>query len=140
MAWVKFLGLPLEFWMRRAVMDTGNFILHFIYMNHVCGGTQDKQVAWILVELQYFKGLPENIEIAWDLIWLRQRLDYWGIPFKCLLCHHMIHLLNQFPRGQSTYVDDSLGRVGHGHSTWNPSDKWFLPNDKGIVSFLVITM
>ena len=62
--WVNISGLPLEFWSRRVLMEIGNAIGKFIYINLCCLGIKDKRISWILVELHFSGGLPAHIDIA----------------------------------------------------------------------------
>jgi len=93
MIWVNLSRLPGELWARSVLTDIGNFIGRFIYVDPKLLGAQDKTFAWILVELGFSTGLPAHIDLAWDQIHAHQRLDYWRIPFRFLICHHTRHLM-----------------------------------------------
>jgi len=43
-------------------------------------GVHDKYVAWIMVEVHFSGLLPEILDLAWGLLKIRQRLDYWKSP------------------------------------------------------------
>jgi hypothetical protein len=49
----------------------------------------------ILVEMDTFEGLPEEIVIDWRGHLVQQRLDYAGIPFRCSGCKATCHLRYQ---------------------------------------------
>ena len=44
-----------------------------------------------MVELDILEGLLESFLINWGDISFEQRLDYRGIPFRCLICHNTGH-------------------------------------------------
>lgn len=51
------------------------------------------------------------IDLEWDTLCIIQRIDYWGLSFRCLLCHHNGHLLERRPRhfhGNGVSHQDSL--------------------------------
>lgn len=90
---VKLPNLPLELWSIETLTEIGNSIGKFIYVDPWCRGEKDKRIAWILIEKPYKGGYSDHIEIAWDGFKISQRLDFWGIPFKCSLCHKTGHLI-----------------------------------------------
>lgn len=61
--WVKFPGLPFELWIEQALMDIGNGIGKFVYVDPRCLGALEKRVAWILIEKEYRGGFPDHIEL-----------------------------------------------------------------------------
>lgn len=91
--WVKFPGLPIKLQTRQVFMDIGNAIGNFIYINPQCLGAWDKIIIWILIEKEYL----DHIEIIWEGIHLAQKLDFWGVPFRCHICQHTGHLMVQCP-------------------------------------------
>ena len=100
-------------------------------MDPGCMDVRDKRMAWILVELQYSSGLPGNIYLEWGLIHLRQRLDYWGIPFLCLHYHHNKHLLDRFPYIKVNFNVVSRDWYGCGWKVWQTFQHHFQPSHKG---------
>lgn len=95
--WVKLLGLPLEFWTMSALRAIGNSIGKTLFIDPNIIGTSDKRIAWILVEVCFGGGLPGDVDLVWGEQRHKQRLDYWGVPFHCLMCHQTGHLLNRCP-------------------------------------------
>ena len=93
MIWVKLPNLPLELWTIETLSKIGNSIGKFIYVDPWCRGEKDKRIAWILIEKPYKGGYPNHIVIAWEGAKINQRLDFWGIPFRCSKCHHTGHLI-----------------------------------------------
>jgi len=55
---VKLRGLPIEFWTNKVLMDIGNAIGKFVYVDPHFLGTSDKRVTWILIEKEYRGGFP----------------------------------------------------------------------------------
>lgn len=96
--WVKLLSLPIELWSKETLAVIGNAIGKFIYVDPKCLGAKDKRVAWILIEKEYRGGFPEYIDFSWDSLAIQQRLDYWGVPFRCSICHKTGHLKVSCPR------------------------------------------
>ena len=92
--WVKLPGLPLEFWMENALRA----IVCMKYIDPSILGATDKCIAWILVEMVFSCGLPADVDLVWGSRRHRQRVDYWGIPFRCLVCHSTGHLKDNCPR------------------------------------------
>lgn len=90
--WVIFPGFPLVFWNFEAFTTIGNAIGKFLHVDlkHLTGS--DRRMGRILVEVDLNEGLPEQIEIAWRGTIFKQRLDYTGVPFRCLICKGTSHL------------------------------------------------
>lgn len=87
MIWVKLPNLPLELWTMEILALIGNAIGKFIYVDPWVRGEKDKRIAWILIDIPYKGGYPDQIDITWDGAKICQRLDFWGIPFRCSSCH-----------------------------------------------------
>lgn len=106
----------------------------FVYIDPRSLGAQDKRVAWIPIEKEYRGGFLDHIDLLWGETQLSQRLDFWGVPFRCSLCHHTGHLLAQCPRRPSDllhgkpHINHQKGRdSGRRPSTsfWNAiSPQW----------------
>lgn len=93
MIWLKLPNLPLELWTQDTLTLIGNAIGKFIYVDPWIRGEKDKRIAWILIEKPFKGGYPEQIEIIWEGSRICQRIDFWGIPFRCSSCHHTGHLV-----------------------------------------------
>jgi len=63
--WVKLLGFPLEFWTKYLLKEIEDVIGKFIYLDLISLELIDKRVAWILVELNFFGGLPTELDMVW---------------------------------------------------------------------------
>lgn len=96
--WVKLPNLPLEMWSMESLTEIGNSIDKFVYVDPLCKGENDKRITWILIEKVYKGGHPDHIEIAWVQCRIKQRLDFWGIPFRCSSCHKTGHLIKNCRR------------------------------------------
>lgn len=96
--WVKLPNLPLEMWSIESLIEIGNSINKFVYVDPWCRGEKDKRIVWILIEKVYKGGYPDHIEIAWGRHRIKQRLYFWGIPFRCSLCHRIGHLIKNYRR------------------------------------------
>jgi hypothetical protein len=85
-------------------------------------GAPDRKLGWVLVEVDLHSGLLETLEIQWRDQLFSQRLDYLGLPFRCMRYHKIGHLKNtcsslsdkeesessrlrKFPRCESLAVD-----------------------------------
>lgn len=95
--WVKLLGLPLELWSKETLTKIGNAIGRCVYVDPKCLGEKDKHVAWILIEKAYRGGFLDHIELSWRDLKINQRLEFWGVPFRCLACHRIGHLIKNCP-------------------------------------------
>jgi len=91
--WAKLPNLPLEIWSSETLSEIGNSIGKFIYVDPWCRGERDKRIAWILIEKPFKGTYPEFVDINWDGMQIRQRIDFWGIPFRCSRCHRTGHLI-----------------------------------------------
>ena len=49
------------------------------------------------MEVSFLGGLLGDVNLIWGQCKQWQRVDYWGVPFQCLICHHTIHLQNKCP-------------------------------------------
>lgn len=79
--WVLLSGLLIEFWNWDVFAAIGNDLGHFLIVDKKCLGVEDKRVGKVLVELDMFKGLRDEMEIEWHERVYTQKLDYWGILF-----------------------------------------------------------
>jgi len=134
---MKLPNLPLEFWSKETLTKIGNSIGKFVYVDPWCRGEKDKRIAWILIEKLYKGGYPDHMEIVWGGYKIQQRLDFWGIPFRCSLCHKTGHLIKncihrhlrknkklngrKIRRSESDYSLDFDTRVISKQDTINPS-------------------
>jgi len=85
--------LPLDFWSKSGYEDISNVTDQFFYLDLKLMGTIEKKVAWLPMEVNSFGGLSEKIDLQLDQFHVRQQLDYWDIPLRCLIFHHISHLM-----------------------------------------------
>lgn len=78
-----------------------------MYVDPWCRGEKDKQITWILIENPYKGGYPDHLEIAWGSSNIHQRLDFWGIPFRCFGCHKTGHLIKNCSHRFSRRIKES---------------------------------
>lgn len=104
----------MELWTIESLTEIGNTIGKFIYVDPWCRGEKDKRIAWILIEKPFKGGYPNHIFIACDGVKIKQRLDFWGIPFCCSRCHHTGHLIKNCRfrlKGRSKGHQKEQGRI-----------------------------
>lgn len=105
--WVKLPNLPQELWSEETLSRIGNSIGRFVYVDPWCRGEKDKRIAWILIERPFKGGYPDHLEIAWGSSKIHQRLDFWGIPFRCSWCHKTRHLIKNCSHRASKRIKKS---------------------------------
>ena len=93
LVWDKLLRLPLELWNEVAIRDIGNRIGTWGFF-----GQLDKRLAWVLVEMDFGRGILANLEVRWSTSSFNISIDYWGIPFHCVIFHEIRHLKNVCPQ------------------------------------------
>jgi len=120
---LKLPGLPIELFTIRGLADIGNSIGRFIYVDPKCLGAREKIVTWILVELGFFGGLLAYIDLAWEQTHTHQRLDYWSIPFLCLIFHHTGHLMARCPQRISRKEAKGGRAPRRGGAGWEVDDQ-----------------
>ena len=93
--------------MKQDLVDIGNVIGKFIYVDPCCLGDLDKWVAWIVIEREYYGGFLDHIDLFRGETNLSHRLDFWGVAFRCAHCHHTRHLLAQCRRRLGGILHDN---------------------------------
>lgn len=83
---VLMLGLPLELLSDRALEEIGNALVKFVYVDEGFLDSKDKRMERVLVKMDINKGLFLEINISLGSRSFVQPLDYWKIPFRCLIC------------------------------------------------------
>jgi hypothetical protein len=95
--WLKLPGLPLQFWSREALEAIANTVGRFITVDEDNFFSLERKIAKVLIEINIEDGLPAEIRINWGTHVFHQRLDYVGIPFRCLKCRDTGHLKSHCP-------------------------------------------
>jgi hypothetical protein len=89
-AWMS-VGL----WSLEAFKEIGNALGKFLYTDPKVLSGSDRRVGKLLVEVDLFGGLPDEIDIGWRGVMIQQRLDFLGVPFRCTNCKEIGHLRAQ---------------------------------------------
>ena len=90
--WEKLPGIPLEYWTIKTLRAIGNSIGTTRFIDPSCIHTVDKWVAWIFIEIAFQGQMAGDIDLVWGQRRHQQRIDYWGVPFRCLICHQTGHI------------------------------------------------
>ena len=85
--WEKLLGLPFELWEHSTISDIVNCINTFYFWDEGSIGQLDKKISQVLIEDTCGSGLLSMLELLWGSFTQRMNIDYWGIPYRCLVCH-----------------------------------------------------
>ena len=96
-------------------MVVGNHLGQFLHVGEdVLKGT-NKILGQMMVEIDVTKGFLDEIEIEWRDRTSTQKLDCWGLPFRCSICKEAGHIWRA-RKSSSTYSanDGSLYFMGTG--------------------------
>lgn len=85
--------MPLILWNKHAITAIANSLGKLYFWDEDSFGKLDKSMAWILVEVDFHGCLLVELELHWGPYSFRIGIDYWGLPFRCLMCHITSHLL-----------------------------------------------
>jgi hypothetical protein len=94
--WVRLPFLPLHCWNDETILSIGNTLGKYIDRVEPKDGLQ--ACAWICVEVDLEKGLPEAINLTLDKWTYLQQVDYEQLPFKCKICHEYGHFAKHCPK------------------------------------------
>jgi hypothetical protein len=94
--WVRLPFLPLHCWNNETIRSIGNTLGKYIDRAEPKDGLQ--ACAWICVEVDLEKGLPEAINLTLDKWTYLQQVDYEQLPFKCKVCHEYGHFAKHCPK------------------------------------------
>jgi hypothetical protein len=83
---------PLILWSLEAFKEIGNALGKFIYVDPKLLTGSDRRVGKLLVEVDLFGGLPNEIDIGWRGVVIQQGLDFLGVPFICIIYKDTGHL------------------------------------------------
>jgi hypothetical protein len=93
--WVLLPGCLLVLWSLEAFKEIGNAIDKFLYVDSKHLTRSDRRMEELLVEVDLYGGISDEIDIVWRGIVIQQRLDYIGVPFRCVVCKETRHLQYQ---------------------------------------------
>lgn len=63
--WEKWPGLPLELWNLVVIQVIANHLGCFYYWDEGSFGQFDKRMTWVLLEVDFSKGLLEELDLRW---------------------------------------------------------------------------
>jgi hypothetical protein len=72
---------PIEFWSIRIFEAVAKSVGKFIFFDELSLRWSNKRLAWVLVELDLDRGLPDVIDISIGDTHIRQSVDFWREPF-----------------------------------------------------------
>lgn len=95
--WAKFPSFHIKLWTKGVIREITSKMRKLYYVDEGCMRLLNKKTSWLLVEVVLSWGLPAPIDLYWETFSIQQEVDYWGIPFRCLECHKIGHLLWNCP-------------------------------------------
>jgi len=98
--WVHLMGLPLIFWSTVVFKEIGKTIGFYYEENQSYISSGYMGIARILVGFKLSEWLVEDITITFKGTWIKQPLDYKGIPFKCGCCHSYVCISRDCDKGE----------------------------------------
>jgi hypothetical protein len=93
--WVLMPSCPLVFWILEAFKEIGNAIGKFVYIDPQLLTGSDRRVGRLLVEVDIFGGLMEEIDIEWHGGRFPAEDGLFRVPFRCTNCWENGHLRMQ---------------------------------------------
>lgn len=96
--WMLLPGFPLVLWTESILTGLANKLGTFVRSDKSSLFGMEKRVAQVMVEFDLNKGLPAEVEIIWGNHTFRQRLDYFGVSFRCFKCRCTGHVVARCPQ------------------------------------------
>jgi len=90
--WMLLLDFPVEFWSKHIFVAVANYVRKFIFFDERSLCWVNKQVVWVLVELDLDRGLLEYIEVTIGGYSFCEFVDLCREPFRYHLCWQTGHL------------------------------------------------
>jgi hypothetical protein len=90
--WMLLPGCPLVLWKLEAFREINNALGKFLHADPNVLEGSDMRMGRILMEMDPIDGLPTDLDINWCGFTFQQRLDYLGVPFRCVVCKGTRHL------------------------------------------------
>ena len=94
-----------------------NALGQFLYVDEQSLASRDKHVGKLLVQIDVSQGLLEELEIQWRGLSTVQKLDYWKVLFRCLICRRIRHLKDSCPFDSFSEATDEEEAVVEGLRT-----------------------
>jgi hypothetical protein len=79
-------------WSLESFKEIGNALKKFLYVDPKLLTGSNRRVGKLLVEVDLFGGLPNEIDIGWHGVMIQQRFDFLGVPFRCTIYKETGHL------------------------------------------------
>jgi hypothetical protein len=95
--WMLMSDFPIEFWLEKIFEAIAQSVGKFIFFDEQLLRWGNKQLAWVLVEFELDRGLPDVIDLHIKDTHLRQPVDFWKEPFRCHSCWQPGHIKTNFP-------------------------------------------
>jgi hypothetical protein len=109
--WVLLPGCPLVFWNLEAFRVIENALGKFLHADPKVLEGSDMRMGRIVVEMDLIDGLPVDLDIEWCGFTFQQRLDYMGVPFRCVIYKGTGRLRHQCLRSFSKLPASGKGEV-----------------------------
>jgi len=93
--WIKMSNISLEYWFDARFRAIGDTLGTFIVVDSSYKSSPSWVVAQILMEIDPSEGLFEYIKL-WTYAHI---LDYINVPFHCVRCHNVDHVLADCDKG-----------------------------------------
>ena len=90
--WMIMSSLPIKLWDKVSLEKIRNLVGKIIFFDEKMRDCADKRCARILAKVDISKGLVVKLEINWGTTVFLQPLEYWGLPFRYLVCISIGHL------------------------------------------------
>jgi hypothetical protein len=91
--WIKLPKCTLEFWNENTFWANGEVLGKFTAVDDSYKSCGFRSIAQILVELDPRNGLYESMDLQYGDKKLTQILDYVNMPFCCVRCHIVGHVV-----------------------------------------------
>ena len=120
-AWIRLLGLPLQYWSKYIFQRIGNVIGSYMDYDKSYHHTSMMAYSRILINLDTRGGLEEFITIQWRDTSCKWIIDYEGIPYRYRRCHKVGHIYKDFLLLQK--IRDNVQGSETDHPMGNPPPK-----------------
>jgi len=87
-----FSNLPIVFWHEEVLKVIEKKLGKFCSFESDWETKLDRIWEWLQVEVDFWEGLLDEIELVWNNFSWNQRIHYWKVPFHCYGCHEVDHL------------------------------------------------
>ena len=99
-------SFPIKLWTHNVFKDLASLLGRFVRIEKKMLYGVEKNIAFVMVEIDITKGVPMEVKIEWGDKSFKQRLDYLQIPFQWHFCQKMSHVKARCPYFLSGTVYD----------------------------------